>query len=400
MAADGTQIITETVYDTAGRAVATRVGTDPWTCTTYDQRDRPLTVDYPAFGGQPARTVSYDYAVGGDPLTSRTTDAAGSTTTVVDLDGRVVSYTDVSGATTATVYDQAGRATSSTTTVGVSTSTVAFTYDDAGRVTSQSLDGQTVASPTYTPAGELATVAYGNSTSLSTVARDEAGALTSVAWALGAGRTVTDIVTRSRAGRVLTDTVDDTGVTVASYSYVYDTAGRLASATIPHHQLTYHFDPSGGCGAAAGAGTNTNRTALDDVFDGAPAVSTTYCYDAADRLTSSSGATAVTPVYDSHGNTTSLAGDTLGFDIGDRHVSTTTAAGVSIVYVRDASDRLVTRTVSGSSNPDDNGTTYYAYSGDGDSADLILDAAGALAQRELSLPGGVLLTRPRRKQEV
>ncbi len=233
VAADGTQIITETVYDTAGRAVATRVGTDPWTCTTYDQRDRPLTVDYPAFGGQPARTVSYDYAVGGDPLTSRTTDAAGSTTTVVDLDGRVVSYTDVSGATTATVYDQAGRATSSTTTVGVSTSTVAFTYDDAGRVTSQSLDGQTVATPTYTPAGELATVAYGNSTSLSTVARDEAGALTSVAWALGAGRTVTDIVTRSRAGRVLTDTVDDTGVTVASYSYVYDTAGRLASAAVP-----------------------------------------------------------------------------------------------------------------------------------------------------------------------
>jgi hypothetical protein len=98
-------------------------------------------------------------------------------------------------------------------------------------------------------------------------------------------------------------------------------------------------------------------------------------------------------VYDSHGNTTSLAGDTLGFDIGDRHVSTTTAAGASIAYVRDASDRLVTRTVSGSSNPDDNGTTYYAYSGDGDSADLILDAAGALAQRELSLPGGVLLTK-------
>jgi Protein of unknown function (DUF2581). len=79
---------------------------------------------------------------------------------------------------------------------------------------------------------------------------------------------------------------------------------------------------------------------------------------------------------------------------------TATAAGVSIVYVRDAADRLVARAVSGSSNPDDNGTTYYAYSGDGDSADLIPDAAGALAQRELSLPGGVLLTRPRRKQEV
>jgi RHS repeat-associated protein len=44
-------------------------------------------------------------------------------------------------------------------------------------------------------------------------------------------------------------------------------------------------------------------------------------------------------------------------------------------------------------NPDDDGTTLYAYTGDGDSADLILDATGALAQRELPLPGGVLLTK-------
>lgn len=69
-AADGTAITTETVYDSAGRAVATRTGTDPWTCTSYDNRDRPTSVDYPAFGGHPERLVTHDYAVGGDPLTT------------------------------------------------------------------------------------------------------------------------------------------------------------------------------------------------------------------------------------------------------------------------------------------------------------------------------------------
>ncbi|HKR51548.1 MAG TPA: hypothetical protein VJT72_18595 [Pseudonocardiaceae bacterium] len=37
----------ETVYDDAGRVVATRYNADAWTCTTYDSRGRVTQVDVP-----------------------------------------------------------------------------------------------------------------------------------------------------------------------------------------------------------------------------------------------------------------------------------------------------------------------------------------------------------------
>ncbi|HEX8771409.1 MAG TPA: PA14 domain-containing protein, partial [Acidimicrobiales bacterium] len=40
-------IITKSVYDAAGRVVATRRNTDPWTCTTYDARGRLLSISIP-----------------------------------------------------------------------------------------------------------------------------------------------------------------------------------------------------------------------------------------------------------------------------------------------------------------------------------------------------------------
>ncbi|KAA0234883.1 MAG: DNRLRE domain-containing protein, partial [Actinobacteria bacterium] len=50
-------ITSEWVYDATGRVVAQRRNDDDWTCTTYDSRGRPVTVNYPAWGGEPARTV-------------------------------------------------------------------------------------------------------------------------------------------------------------------------------------------------------------------------------------------------------------------------------------------------------------------------------------------------------
>ncbi|MEI2639416.1 MAG: hypothetical protein V9F03_10520, partial [Microthrixaceae bacterium] len=71
-AGPGTPIVREFVYDVMGRQVGSRAGTnvasEPWTCTTLDARGRPAAVSYPAWGGQPARTVTFSYVVGGDPL--------------------------------------------------------------------------------------------------------------------------------------------------------------------------------------------------------------------------------------------------------------------------------------------------------------------------------------------
>jgi hypothetical protein len=96
-----------------------------WTCMSYDARGRVTSVSIAAFGGPLARTVKY-YAMGGDPLTTPS-DAAGTVTTVSDLLGRPVTYTDVWGTVTSTSYDMVGRAfqtstkpvSAAATTVGV-----------------------------------------------------------------------------------------------------------------------------------------------------------------------------------------------------------------------------------------------------------------------------------------
>jgi len=55
------------VYDAAGRAVASRIGTESWSCVTYDARGRPTAKTTPASAAEPAgRSVTYNYAVGGD----------------------------------------------------------------------------------------------------------------------------------------------------------------------------------------------------------------------------------------------------------------------------------------------------------------------------------------------
>jgi len=119
--------------------------------------------------------------------------------------------------------------------------------------------------------------------------------------------------------------------------YKYDAAGRLVEAKIPRHELEYSYADTTGCapGDVANAGANGNRTRFTDTKDaGAPTV-VNYCYDASDRLTSTSvsGAPAgASPVaggalsttgpspsltYDAHGNTTVLADQTLTYDESD-----------------------------------------------------------------------------------
>ncbi|MFJ7205993.1 PA14 domain-containing protein [Streptomyces sp. NPDC098789] len=390
--AGGTALTGETVYDEAGRVVAERVNDEPWTCTGYDARGRVAKKTFPAYGGKPARTVVSDYAVGGDPLTSKMTDANGSITARIDLLGQEVGYTDANGVTSTATYDQVGRLIKDTTTVKGVSSTVAYAWNDANQLTSVKVDGTNAATPSYDTATELAGVVYGNGSRLDSLARNTAGKPTALTWKT-ASSTVVDTVTRSRDNRVTDDAVTLNGQPVANYSYTFDTVGRLVAATVPHHQLAYRFDPANGCGTAKAAGSNTNRTASSDSLGGAAPVTTSYCYDGADRLTSTSGGIALALTYDSHGDTVKLGGDTLGYDAARRHIATTTADGKAISYSRDPANRLTARTVTGAADGSKNGTTRYSYSSKHDDADLILDKDGALLQRIVALPGGVLLTK-------
>ncbi|MCA1684009.1 MAG: hypothetical protein LC708_02635, partial [Actinobacteria bacterium] len=301
----------------------------------------------------------------------------------------MTSYTDAWGNTTQSFYDQQSRLTRTTGPSGV----LDMGYDPAGRITSQALDSvPVVVGPvSYDAAGELAGVNYGNGTSLSAMVRDAAGRPVELAFSQKPVGTTTSLLTkdavgpRSQAGRVVTERVDNAANPTSTFAY--DSAGRLQSATASGHTYTYGFAPTGGCGAMAAAGRNTNRTQLTD-DNGAAVATTNYCYDWADRLTSASDTAVGTPTYNPHGDTATLGNQTLVYDQSDRHIATKVGGADVAGYVRDATDRIISRT---------EGTTThrYGYDGPGDSSSFTTtnDIVPTVLDRTISLVGGVLLTK-------
>ncbi len=393
----GIAVTTTSIYDLFGRLVGQKsTGDSAWTCTSYDSRSRVTKVTYPANGGT-ARTATTSYSStgtydtngvpSGDPLTGWVQDDAvtgsptsGRITAVSNLLGQSVSYTDVWGTISTALYDQAGRVASTTATPPnpadpSQTDSYRYNLDSQIITVSQALGTgpvKVIALPVYDSRGQLSSVSYpagtdkaGNGTSLSAIIRDaNTNATTGMSWAFPAQNTVTDSVVRSQSGRILTNTLTDGTGTPATSSYGYDAAGRLVSAAIPGHLLTYGFAPSGGCGANPAAGKDGNRTSFSDTRTvGGTTSSTAYCYDNADRLTATTvtnpvpganpiagtnlSSTGANPslAYDVQGNTTTLADQTLTYDSSNRHLSTTLTDGTVISYLRDVTGRIVSRTM-------------------------------------------------------
>jgi len=299
--ANGKSIISEVVYDILGRSVAAREGTrlvgvdtwGGWACNSFDARWRPTTTLIPAVGAQPARTVTYNYALSGNPLVTTIADPT-VLRTVTDLLGRVVESDDYWQLATTAVFDQTtGRLTSSTSPAPAGSSGVqTFTYDRGGRLTSQTLDGVTVAVPTYNNAGDanphvMGSTAYpsgagngGNNTTGTITRSTQTGAVTALSWKQGATVITSDTVTRSITGRVATETVDGS----LAWTYRYDSVGRLTRATGSGHDYQYGYGNTAcsGPGNLAAAGLSSNRTLVRD--NGVTTQS--GCFDTADRMTS------------------------------------------------------------------------------------------------------------------
>ncbi len=340
----------ETAYDAAGRPRATtsgyktavEAGTSPWTCVTYDSRGRPTTTEIPAYGGNPGRTVTSNYAVGSNPLITSVTDPAGTITSTVDLIGRPVSTTDVWGVVTTSSYDAVGRPSGTTITKGAVSSSRTVDYDSWGRVTTSRLDSQPIATMTYDAAERVTAVSYpsgtgnrGNGTTGTFVYSSQTGMNDKVTWnqAGGALMTSDEITSRWLTNRIRNQAVDGTDVNGGTDNYTYDGAWRLTSATTPnsggYRTTTYGYaDTSSGCTATA-AGKNSNRTSKTTVINGGTPAVVGYCYDHADRLISTTDAAADsatlasgTLAYDIHGNTTRIGQQTMTYDAANRHVMT------------------------------------------------------------------------------
>ncbi|HVL27641.1 MAG TPA: RHS repeat-associated core domain-containing protein, partial [Acidimicrobiales bacterium] len=408
--------VVEHAYDGAGRVAGTHVaGGGGWSCTAYDDRGRVESQTFPAWDGQPARTVSYNHAVGGDPRVMSVSDPSqnipnnpqGTIVATVDLLGRIVAYRDVWLQETTYSYDQAGRLRTTRGPVG----RLDWDYEDSGRLGPQRWannpaaadPGPVMATPHHdTATGELRWVGYnGNGTKLASAAeplpRDGAGRVTKLVWTDPAGALLaSDEVCYSQDGRVVDQRVDGVdpypGVDVpfchpGSHNFVYDGAGRLTTARVrdteaaQDHTYTYGFGDRSECTLAPTAGRNGNRSTMTK--DG---VQTTYCYDRADRLVSSSDPAAAAPTYDARGNTKVLGAQTHFWDGADRHMRTQVAGGATVSYKRDATGRIVERT-EGSS------VVRYGHTGPGDSPSFTMTNQNALIDRHVGLVGGVTVTR-------
>jgi RHS repeat-associated protein len=416
--ASGTPITTNYFYDVMGRLAGIKVdGDTAWSCTTYDARGRVTKQVTAGPTGVASTTVNTTYTATATGLTVAVTGPtiAGSTnstiTTKTDLLSRTTSYTDVWGTVTTPTYEVlTGRLLKVTTTAaGIPSTDTEYTYDLDGKVTQTKNAGQVYATPTYDTLQRLSQVAYLGGATLDVTWDTQRGTVQKNTWTFPGSLAITDTVARSVAGRIVQEKTVQGTMTYTS-KYGYDTAGRLVSAKIPGHDLTYEFASTGGCGPNTAAGTSGNRTGYVDAYTApgtsTPVITTTqYCYDWADRLLSTSvngapsdattvadGLAATDIAYDSRGNTTRLADMTFGYNAKDAHIGTTYADGTTAAIVRDAAGRIVSRTLD-PAGAAPAATVRYLYAADGDVPWATVPSSSSPV-RTITLPGGVSVDVP------
>ena len=383
----------ESVYDDAGRLIANRYNNDAWTCTTYDARGRVTKVVIPKPNGSTGRTINYNYAVGGNPLVSSKSDPT-TVQTTVDLLGRTVAYKDsmsstfVTGTTT-TSYDNIGRMISiSSPDLGLEE----FTYDNFNRQINQKLDGVIYAASSYDAYGRLSQVTYPAAGQLKqTITYDNFGRPNNKSLVLGGGSAgPSDAVIYSQSGQVISGT--ELG---QAKSYGYDAAGRLTSATIGANTYSYNYGTPTACTGNYNPNAGKNTDITSKTVNGA---TTTFCYDYADRLVSSSDITLTDDTYDAHGNLTEIGNFSdhrnlqFSYDESDRTTLIRQYSGgdFNIQYYRDVDDRITYRGFTGSGQPSSD--TYFGYTDDSSSPSFLLNTSTAVIEKYLQLPGGMEMT--------
>ncbi|HEU4966044.1 MAG TPA: PA14 domain-containing protein [Candidatus Saccharimonadales bacterium] len=410
-----TGIVTTNVYDDAGNIVATKTNQDGWDCKSYDTRGRLVEEDIPAALGQPARTVTYNYDVYGDPTETSKTDSSGTITVTIDLLGRTIDYIDSKGNETNTSIDSLGRISSVWTPIG----TINYTYDNYNRVTDETLVDNTMTShdlaqPSYDSYGRVWGVNYPSAGTLSSsIGYDYwgRGAENDVSYYLPDGTAYDDNATAfSQSGKIAQDVMDtinsagDTGS--VDTNYTYDVADRLTNAALTtyngsgvqtgSHSYTYGFGTANGnCAASTNANAGMNGDRTSQTIDG---TTTTYCYNYADQLVSSSDATANAAQYDAHGNMAQIGSGTtplqLTYDSSDRNTGfvqkDASGNGNGVTYTRDVANNITGRTYSTIANNVASVAAqyYYGYAG-GSGASLVFDGNWNLTDAYLQLPGGV-----------
>lgn len=251
--------------------------------------------------------------------------------------GSTTSFTDtsvvptVSESYTVVAADAAGNVSpaSAAAVVTVPGLVTTYTYDPAGDLlTAQTPDGATARS-TYDRAGrllEIANTEASGTLSRFTYAYDGAGNRTELTTSVATTYYSYDTLNRLTSACTGGSCVPPGGQPLACLACVSGTIARPAASVSPNPsdtQTTYAYDPVG------------NRSSMTTYLG-----TTTYSYDAADRLTASTGPGATSYTYDATGNELTAGTATYTYDLANRIVSGTIGAtnprqlGVSMVRDR------------------------------------------------------------------
>ncbi len=301
---------TTTWYDDAGRVVGRALSDGGTVCYTFDKGGRVVTTR--ELGGSQPMWSTTQFGVDGNPLVTTTTTHEGDvvTTSTVEMDllGRTVRTVDRYGVVTATTYDKrtGHPATLTVTAPGAAPIVTKSVYDESGRLSSTVIDGRTMATLTYADDGTLAKVVYGNGVT-ATMRVNANNRTDRIDWRNASGATWSTSLVLDPGGRILGST-DAVGPTTSTWNYTYDSARRLANATLSEG-LT-----KGGTWAWT-YDANSNR--LTQTTTGiAGATQYAYTYNGADQLVSTTDPAAAGGLeYDSRGNATKVGPDTFSYDV-------------------------------------------------------------------------------------
>lgn len=212
---------------------------------------------------------------------------------------------------------------------------------------------------------------------------------------------ITDSATFTQSGLEQTDNITSSSTSLAS-NYSYDAVGRLTNATVGSNTYSYGFGAQdSSCGTTSNmnprSGMNGNRTSQK--VNGA---TTTYCYNYADQLVSSSDPTASGVQYDLHGDMTAIGTNNsplhLLYDASDRNTGLeqydSSGNGNGMYYNRDSMGRITYREHDTIANSTWSVAAqyWYGYVDSGSAPAYAYDVNWNIIDEYVSLPGGVTVT--------
>ena len=311
----GTTTLTQ---DPAGNVLTRQDARGVVATFSYDALNRVLTASYPAYGSDPAETVTYTYDSCSNGI------------------GRLCSIADKTG-TTSYAYDIRGRVTAKSQAVAGVTQSLSYGYNSVGQLATIT-----------TPSGQAINYGYQNNrpvsvtvnaiTLLSGAAYEPFGPIGGWTWGNSTPSTpnlhvrIYDLDYRTTS--VSTDQPQSGTTPICRWDFTWDAASRITGITVPSNtsnSFGYGYDaldrltsvtPSG-ASQLFGFTYDKDGNRLTSTLSGA---TTNYTYPtSSNRLSSLSGAQALSYAYDANGNQSAAGPVTWAYGGNNRPISVTSA---------------------------------------------------------------------------